>query len=130
MIKIVLITTLCVVTALMLAFGYEHRRPVSVINDTAKSVQLDFERFKIFEAPPFQELEPADHYSVPGCRKNWEFVYLSTISHPRAVAYRVRDLCDLDVCGCEIEVSQLEAHRKDLAVPWQQAGIVLPPGAR
>jgi len=75
-------------------------------------------------------IEPDGGFSTPQCREHMEFIYFSTRAQPEIAAYRVRDLCALDKCACEINVSQLEAHRKDLAVPWKQAGTVLPPGAR
>jgi hypothetical protein len=114
----------------MMVSCYSHRRPVSIRNDSGEAVRLDISPYKQIEEPRGSSIDIGEGVRVPGCSKHWEFIYLSTQSHRDFVAYRVKDICDIDDCACDVKVSDLERRRHDLSVPWAKAGIVFPPGAQ
>jgi hypothetical protein len=84
----------------------------------------------MLERPEVNLIAPGENGQIAGCSRSWEFAYISTKSHPDVVAYRFKDICDVDRCACDVKVSDLERCRHDLSVPWAKAGIVFPPGVK
>ena len=112
-----------------LAMCHAHRPPISVRNDTAGIVRIDLVSRKAPQSPDLNPTEPGVGFGVRGCAREWDFIYLSTSSHPAFVAYRMNDICDPDDCSCKVRVSHLEKRRRDLSTPWEKADI-FPPGAQ
>lgn len=115
----------------VLAMCDAHRRPVAIENDTGQTVKFNISGYKIIDRLDSLPINPGEIYGAGyHCSKAWEFAYLSTASYPDFVAYRFKDICDFEECSCTIRVSELERRRRDLSVPWRDAGSIFPPGAK
>jgi hypothetical protein len=98
-------------------------RPTGITNDTTRPVQADMKLLNETELLDLAILKPGEGFHIPQRSHEVEFVYLSTVGHPKTVAFKVKDFCSPDDWICDIKVSQLEAKRDKLAVPWQATGV-------
>lgn len=107
---------------------YHTHFPVWVDNDTDHSARIQISEYKILDKIEGHLSKPGDGGGTGSCSKAYEFLYFATPSHPDYVAYRMKDICDLGDCSCKLKVSDLEKRRRQLSVPWEKAGNILPPG--
>lgn len=117
--------------ALLLAAIWEtNRTRVSVDHDVPEASRSELSSYKILDGRELEQYSSSNGDRGRGCSRGYEFVYLYTESHPEFVAYRVKDICDINRCSCDIKISYLQKRWHDLSVPWQKAGNILPKGVR